>query len=359
MPQRSAWGAVEVSKVRVEMSRSWCARCAGIVAAAAIGLAALGCGSEEPAGSGSAQGATSYRLAGTSGIAADPFWISSVCGGEAAAKAAGSTMTWKSMTTLTTANDQAALDAIKLLKPDGVVVLGYRVDAYGPMIGDYMRRGVPVVMSVSGTPSQNYYKAVLISRVGDPHVVELGNLIARNFGSERGSIAILRGSPSDVATGVLSKPVIEELKKHPNIDVLPTQFDNFDRSTAASIVSGLIAAHPDLKAVYAVSGPEGLGALTALRQSGKLGDIRLYTGGGDPDLVAALRAGEISALLANSPYKMGYDSVNQLIEYLKAHPEGGPVEPAKPQDVYEPLMVLTKSNIDSPEAQDFIYKTEC
>lgn len=330
-----------------------------VVALAIAAVVVAGCGSADSESSGDSEAAESFQLAGTSGIAADPFWISSVCGGEDAAEAAGSTMTWKTMTTLTTANDQAALDAVKLLNPDGVVVLGYRVDSYGPMINEYMTDGVPVVMSVSGTPAENYYKAVLVTREGDEHIVELGELIAENMGEEGGSVAILRGSPSDVATGVLSEPVLEELKKNPKIEVLPTQYDNFDRATAASNVSGLIAAHPDLKAIYAVSGPEGLGALSALKQAGKLGEIDLYSGGGDPDLVAALRAGEVSALLANSPYRLGYDSVNQLIKYLKAHPEGGPVSPGEPQDVFEPLMVLTPENVDSPEAEDFIYKTSC
>ncbi|TKB18642.1 MAG: hypothetical protein E5V75_08690 [Mesorhizobium sp.] len=78
-----------------------------------------------------------------------------------------------------------------------------------------------------------------------------------------------------------------------------------------------------------------------------------------PDEVEAMRDNRIQALVAQSPYLIGYQSMKSVVEYLRAHPGGGPVKPKDPAHNTTPIMMLTKDNIDSPETKPFHELSVC
>src|SRR4051794_35625008 len=120
----------------------------------------------------------------------------------------------------------------------------------------------------------------------------------------------------------------------------------------------MIVAHPDLKAVYAISGPEGEGAAAAVKQAGKQGKIKVYAYDATPGEVEALKAGDITALISQPAGNEGSQSVKHLVNFLKTY-SGGPVKQETPLAQDLPLMVLTKDNVDSPDAQPYLYKAKC
>jgi ribose transport system substrate-binding protein len=122
-------------------------------------------------------------------------------------------------------------------------------------------------------------------------------------------------------------------------------------------VSSLILAHPDLKLIVAASGPDGQGAAAAIKQAGKVGQITLVAFDAVPPEVQALRDGTITALIAQAPQAIGQAQVDALVDYIKAHPDGGPVSPAGTQPI--PNQLLTKDTIDDPANANYIYKTTC
>ena len=58
----------------------------------------------------------------------------------------------------------------------------------------------------------------------------------------------------------------------------------------------MIVANPDLKAIYAITGPEGEGAAAAVQQAGKAGQIKIYSYGANESEVAGLKKGVFAAL---------------------------------------------------------------
>ena len=62
-----------------------------------------------------------------------------------------------------------------------------------------------------------------------------------------------------------------------------------------------------------------------------------------PTLLADLRSGLIDSLVAQDPFKMGFQSVMAAVNKL----DGKPVEKNQPL----PPRLITKSNIDSPEVK--------
>lgn len=307
-------------------------------------------------------GVKHYVLAGTAGASSDAFFASVMCGGTKEAKAEGSTITWKPATTDGDAqSDQADFDAAKLLHPDGVVLMPQSSTGYGQPQTDLMNSGVPVVIANAVISEKNYYQSYTSTTAADdPNVGKMGQLIATAM-NNTGSIAVLGGIPGNAGVAARWKPMVAALKaQDPKVNVLATQYDSFDKQKATTIISSLIVAHPDMKAVYAINSTEGEGAIAAVNAAGKQSTIKVYTFDATPDIVSALRAGTVPALLAQAPGVMGADSVKAVIAYLNAHPGSKSAVPVgSPQDVLVPTMILTKDNIDSAAAQGYIYSTKC
>ncbi len=76
-----------------------------------------------------------------------------------------------------------------------------------------------------------------------------------------------------------------------------------------------------------------------------IGDNEAVGGSGDGD----------DALVVQSPYLEGYDSVTLVTRILR-----GEVDPATLEDVaYPPMVVATRDNLDSPEVAKNLYVDSC
>jgi len=325
----------------------------------ALLLAVSACGSvgdsNTTSSGGSAGSNAEITLAGVAGNASDPYWTTLMCGGTKEAEALGVDLIWKAATTASTTEQQINMDAALLLNPDGLIVGSFQAAQFSAKVAQLMQSGTPVVAVNGALTPDSAYQTVL----SDSDVSEFAQLVASQVG-DSGTIGILGGRPGAPALEARWKPVVEELKKTaPNITVLDTEYDDFDRNKAATIVNGWIIAHPDLKAVYAATGPEGGGAAAAVRQAGKQGQVQVYSYDATPDVVAALKQGTITALFAQSPALQAAKSVEVLVDYLKSRSGDGPVEKASEAQVAIPTKILTKENVDSPEAADYLYKATC
>jgi ribose transport system substrate-binding protein len=148
--------------------------------------------------------------------------------------------------------------------------------------------------------------------------------------------------------------------KYPNITVLPVQYAAADSNKAAQVVSGILAAHPNVKAIYATDGPMGQGAAAALRTAGKRGVIKLVSFDAEPALVTGLRKGSIDALYAQAPYIEGYNAMMSLVHYLRgAGASKKPVKPANPYYTPAPLKFITKADLSKPDTRKFLYLASC
>jgi ribose transport system substrate-binding protein len=333
-----------------------------VAAGIAFTLAASACsssGSSTPAGGSSSP--AGYKLAGTAGLADDPFWITLMCGGTNAAKAANSSITWHAEPNSTGGNalEEQDIQAALLDKPQGMVLSPIGSESYTPILSQFDTKGIPVEEADAPSTATNYYQAV-VSPVNDPSVAAMAKLIAQQAGNS-GDVAVLAIVAGVPVIEARWQPMVAALKKlEPGLTVLPTQYDSADTNKAATIVSALLVAHPNLKAIWTTSGPEGEGAVSAVKAAGKQGKVHIFSFDATPDLVDALQAGTVSALLAQSPYIMGERAVQNLIAYLKTrHGSAAAPGTASPQQVVVPTMILTKKNVDTPTAQQYLYKATC
>ncbi|MFC5824062.1 sugar ABC transporter substrate-binding protein [Nonomuraea insulae] len=294
-------------------------------------------------------------LVGVAGNAVDPYWTTLMCGATRKAKELGVTLTWKASQTPSSQDQQTNLDAALLTKPSGLILAPLQAGQFSAKVGQLMGQGLPVVVVNSPITPPTEYQLVQ----SDPDVHAFAKMIAKQVGHS-GTFAVLGGRPGTVALDNRWKPVVTELAKvAPKVKVLDTEYTDFDRNKAASIVSSWMIAHPDLTAVYAVTGPEGGGAAAAVQQAGKQGKVKIYSYDATPDVVSALKGGTITALLAQAPAVQGQKAVEVMVDYLKSAPAPGAVRQAAQPQILIPPKILTKDNVDLAEGQDYLYKPTC
>jgi ribose transport system substrate-binding protein len=323
-------------------------------AAAALLFTTAACGNVGDGGSddnGSSGSGGELNLAGVAFNATDPFWVTIMCSASKEADKLGAKLTWKAAPDAASQSQQTSMDAAMLTKPDGLLLAAFEVSQFSTKVKQLMEAGTPVVTYNELDPDVSYQVVQ-----SDRDVTDFVKYVTDDIGTS-GSVGILGGAPGIPILEGRWKPVAEALGQESGITLLDTQYDGFDRNKASQIVSSWITAHPDLKAVYASSGPEGDGAAAAVQQAGKAGEVKVYTFDATPAVVDGLKSGSITAASAQNATQIGVQSVDSLVSYLKDNPDGGAV-PQIDQDLIK-TTILTKDNVDSPESADYLYKATC
>jgi ribose transport system substrate-binding protein len=325
------------------------------VAIATITLMSACSSGGTPKASTSADGAGA-TLAGIAFNAQDPYWVTLMCGATKQAKADGATIKWRASNTTSVTDQQAAFQAVQLEAPDALILAPFQPATFSTSVGDMMKKGTPVIgVNAPITPATEYQ---LIE--SDTDNSDFASFVAKDLGTTTGTMAILGGAPGIPAVDARWEPIVKALKETaPNITVLPTQYDDFDRNKASAAASALIVANPDLKAIYAVSGPEGEGAAAAVTQAGKSGVIKVYSYDATPAEVTALKAGTITALLAQPAGDQGAQAVKTALSVIKSSKKGQAITPASEKIKLIPLKVLTKDNIAEASSAGYIYSATC
>ncbi len=117
-----------------------------------------------------------------------------------------------------------------------------------------------------------------------------------------------------------------------NMELLASQPADFDRTKGLNVIENVLAANPDVQAVFAQNDEMALGALRAVQASGK--DVLIVGFDGTDDGIAAVKRGKLGATIAQQPDMIGAIGVETAAKVLK----GENVEASIPV----PLKVITQ-----------------
>lgn len=112
-----------------------------------------------------------------------------------------------------------------------------------------------------------------------------------------------------------------------NIEVVTKQTANFDRADGLSVMENILQAQPEINAVFAHNDEMALGALEAIKASGR--DIMVVGFDATDDAVKAVKAGEMAATVQQLPKEIGSMGVDTAMKIIA----GGTVEAFIPVDL--------------------------
>ncbi|MGC9401139.1 ribose ABC transporter substrate-binding protein RbsB [Vibrio genomosp. F10] len=99
------------------------------------------------------------------------------------------------------------------------------------------------------------------------------------------------------------------------MELLASQPADFDRTKGLNVMENLLAANPDVQAVFAQNDEMALGALRAVQASGK--DIMIVGFDGTDDGIAAVNRGMLAATVAQQPDLIGALGVETAVKVLQ------------------------------------------
>lgn len=287
----------------------------------------------------------------------DSYFVTIRCGAQDEAKALGVNLHWTGPTSNSVSSELSALQAAAVTKPDAVVLAPFSNTGWGGVVRPLMQKGVPVVASGETIDPPDALTTYISNFLAG------GNSLANEIGKltgGTGTMAIVADTTgnktdSDRYTGLI--PILH--KKYPKLKIVGPQYAQNSTPTAASVTSSLIIANPDLKLVYASSGPEAVGSASAIASAKKTGKIKLISFDSSPPQIQLLKRGQLAATIAQSPYLDGRLTVKTAVQYVRKHGvRSGPVKSSSGLS-YTPTLLLTPKNVNTPLGKKYQYLTKC
>ena len=320
---------------------------AGVLVALTLVIAA--CGSSTSAGGNA--GSKKYNITYVQGVTGNAFFTSLTCGAQQEAQKLGNVnFTFAGGQSYSPEAQTPVLNAAIAKQPDAIII--------SPMVGQAM------VAPLTQAKSNNIKLVFADTSSGDGSLaasfiasdnVAGGKLAADSMGkllNGTGTVMVEGSTPGISTTDQRTQGFTDEMKaSYPNIKLLTTQYSQSTPATATSQISAVLAAHPDLTGIFAVSTQEVEGAATALTGAGKQGKVDLIGFDTSDPIIADVQQGVVQGLVVQEPLQMGIDAMDQAVNALQGK--------ATTPTIRTPFVFLTKENMSDPSISQFIYKTAC
>jgi len=135
--------------------------------------------------------------------------------------------------------------------------------------------------------------------------------------------------------------------KGSNAKMIDVRGDDIDQTRAKKNVEDTLAAHPEVNCMigfYSYNTPR---IYEALKEAGKLGQIKIIGFDEDPITLGGVREGTIEGTVVQNPYEWGHQGMTLMAKYLKGDKSGVPADGL----IIVPGQVITKANVDAFEAE--------
>ena len=167
----------------------------------------------------------------------------------------------------------------------------------------------------------------------------------------KGTVAVLRYIEICASTGQREAGFLEAIKKFPDIRViLDDRYSGETISEAQSAALDMLDKLKEADGIFCSNEPTTFGMLLALRQNNLAGNKKFVGFDTSPALVEGLNRGEIQALVAQNPKKMGREAVQALVARMKGETVNAVIDSG--------AAVVTKENLGTPEIQALLFQSK-
>jgi erythritol transport system substrate-binding protein len=133
---------------------------------------------------------------------------------------------------------------------------------------------------------------------------------------EAGPYVELLGKESDTNAAIRSQGYNDIIGQYPDMVRVAQQSANWSQTEAFEKMETILQAHPNIKGVISGNDTMALGAAAALKAAGR-GDVIVVGFDGSPDVIAAIKAGDIAATVLQPASLLATMAVDQADAYLR------------------------------------------
>ncbi len=231
------------------------------------------------------------------------------------------------------------MDSMIARHVSGIALAATDKNALDASIERAAKQKIPVTVFDSGVASTSFQTFVATNNFAAGQAA--GRKLAELIGG-RGMVGMVANAPGSVSTMDREsgfKDVIA--KEFPKIKIVAEQFSMSDRAKGLAATENILTAHPGLAGIFASAEPASVAAAQAMKSRNVAGKVKLVGFDSGEVLVEDLKDGSIDALVAQDPYKMGYEAVKSVVDALDGK--------TPPKKIDLPAVVITKADLDKPE----------
>jgi len=241
----------------------------------------------------------------------------------------------------------ADVEDIIAQKPDFLILGPIDRDGSADALRIAKKAGVPVVVvnrDIKGVAGEDYITKIYsdFEWIGE----KMAELIHDAFGADAEAIRVveLHGTPGGGNTIGMSEGFRKKMEEYPNMEIVASQPGDFNRATAMKSMENIIQSGVEFDAVVGHFDEDALGAIRALRASGRKlggnpenGDVVVVGNGGTKDGLRAIQAGHYHKIVSVTPYY-----ANEVFDAIEAYSKGETLP------VYTRVedIIIDKSNVD-------------
>jgi ribose transport system substrate-binding protein len=206
---------------------------------------------------------------------------------------------------------------------------------------------IPVVIYDSGLNGEPGKDFVSYIATNNKKGGELGGEHLAALLKGKGKVVLLRYMVGSASTMEREAGFLEAIGAHRGIQLtVNNRYAGATAGEAKNASMNLIDKLREADGIFCVNESSTFGMLLTLRQNNLAGKIRFVGFDTSPPLIEALEQGEIDALVAQDPTRMGYESVVTLVRHLKGEATSPVVDTG--------VRLITRENLNEPEIRSLL-----
>jgi len=295
-----------------------------------------------------------FTIALIPGLTTDAFYITMHKGADQAAKALGVDLVFQGAPDFNPVTQVPVLNAIIGRKPDAILIAPTDKVQLVESLKKAVDAGIPV-LTVDTFIGDGHYQTgngnadFPLSYIASDNILG-GEIAARALAKaigDKGKVYVSNVKPGVSTTDQREEGFKNEMKKHPNITVLETQFNDDDANKAASQFQSVYARNSDLTGVFGANLFSAMGAANGVKQGGVTGKVKVVAFDAPTSIVSEIKSGTVDIAIAQHPAEIGYFGVVAAYAHLTGQ--------SIPTLIGTGFTVIDKNNVDDPNVKRFIY----
>jgi len=128
-----------------------------------------------------------------------------------------------------------------------------------------------------------------------------------------------------------------------NIHILDVRTDDVDDVRAKANAADTLVRYPNVKALVGLWSYNGPAILNAVREAGKVGDVKIIAFDEADETLAGISAGAIEATVVQQPYEFGYQAIHKMAQAARG--DHSFIPPSK--QIIVPTLVVNRGNVEA------------
>ncbi len=287
---------------------------------------------------GSGSGAKKLRLAFVTNKASD-FWTIARKGTEkAAAELPNAEIEFKINPDGTAAEQQRVVDDLLAKGVDGMAISPVDPKNQEQMINNAAKQALVFTQDSDATTSQ---RACYIGTDNEAAGKQAGELVKEAL-PQGGNIMVFVGL-LDAQNAQERYRGLQKALEGTNIKILDVRTDNTDRVRAKSNAADTLVKYPDIAAMVGLWSYNGPAILSALKDAGKTGKVKIIAFDEEDDTLAGIKEGAIFATVVQQPFEFGYQSMMLLSKVLGGDKSALPAS----KQIFVPTLAIKQADVEA------------